>query len=72
MKQRLNVEGLIAVLLLSITPTTDVFTTFLLTNLMNISFVPNIICLIVCLLIRNVEMRELINDWKSKMVGNQR
>ena len=34
---------------------------------MNISFVLNIICLIwICLLIKNVEMRELLNNWKSK------
>lgn len=68
MKQRLNVEGLIAVLLLSITQLLMFFLPpFSLTNLMNISFVLNIICLIwICLLIKNVEMRELLNDWKSK------
>ena len=34
---------------------------------MNISFVLNIICLIwICLLKKNVEMRELLNNWKSK------
>ena len=34
---------------------------------MNISFVLNVICLIwICLLIKNVEMRELLNNWKSK------
>lgn len=68
MKQRLNVEGLIAVLLLSITQLLMFFLPpFSPTNLMNISFVLNIICLIwICLLIKNVEMRELLNDWKSK------
>ena len=68
MQQRLNVEGLIAVLLLSITQLLMFFLPpFSLTNLMNISFVLNIICLIwICLLIKNVEMRELLNDWKSK------
>lgn len=68
MKQRLNIEGLIAVLLLSITQLLMFFLPpFSLTNLMNISFVLNIICLIwICLLIKNVEMRELLNDWKSK------
>lgn len=68
MKQRLNVEGLIAVLLLSITQLLMFFLPpFSLTNLMNISFVLNIICIIwICLLIKNVEMRELLNDWKSK------
>ena len=68
MKQRLNVEGLIAVLLLSITQLLMFFLPpFSLTNLMNISFVLNIICLIwIWLLIKNVEMRELLNDWKSK------
>ena len=68
MKQPLNVEGLIAVLLLSITQLLMFFLPpFSLTNLMNISFVLNIICLIwICLLIKNVEMRELLNDWKSK------
>lgn len=68
MKQRLNVEGLIAVLLLSITQLLMLFLPpFSLTNLMNISFVLNIICLIwICLLIKNVEMRELLNNWKSK------
>lgn len=68
MKQRLNVEGLIAVLLLSITQLLMFFLPpFSLTNLMNISFVLNIICLIwICLLIKNVEMRELLNFWKSK------
>ena len=68
MKQRLKVEGLIAVLLLSITQLLVFFLPpFSLTNLMNISFVLNIICLIwICLLIKNVEMRELLNDWKSK------
>lgn len=68
MKQRLKVEGLIAVLLLSITQLLMFFLPpFSLTNLMNISFVLNIICLIwICLLIKNVEMRELLNDWKSK------
>ena len=68
MKQRLNVEGLIAVLLLSITQLLMfVLPPFSPTNLMNISFVLNIICLIwICLLIKNVEMRELLNNWKSK------
>lgn len=68
MQQRLNVEGLIAVLLLSITQLLMFFLPpFSLTNLMNISFVLNIICLIwICLLIKNVEMRELLNNWKSK------
>ena len=68
MKQRLNVEGLIAVLLLSITQLLMYFLPpFSLTNLMNISFVLNIDCSIwICLLIKNVEMRELLNDWKSK------
>ena len=68
MKQRLNVEGLIAVLLLSITQLLMYFLPpFSLTNLMNISFVLNIICSIwICLLIKNVEMRELLNNWKSK------
>ena len=68
MKQRLNVEGLIAVLLLSITQLLMYFLPpFSPTNLMNISFVLNIICLIwICLLIKNVEMRELLNNWKSK------
>ena len=68
MQQRLNVEGLIAVLLLSITQLLMFFLPpFSLTNLMNISFVLNIICLIwICLLIKKVEMREILNDWKSK------
>lgn len=68
MKQRLNVEGLIAVLLLSITQLLMFFLPpFSLTNLLNISFVLNIICLIwIWLLIKNVEMRELLNNWKSK------
>ena len=68
MKQRLNVEGLIAVFLLSITQQLMfVLPPFSPTDLMNISFVLNIICLIwICLLIKNVEMRELLNDWKSK------
>ena len=68
MKQRLNVEGLIAVLLLSITQLLMFFLpSFSPTNLLNISFVLNIICLIwICLLIKNVEMRELLNNWKSK------
>ena len=68
MKQRLNVEGLIAVLLLSIIQLLMlVLPSFSPTNLMNISFVLNIICLIwICLLIKNVEMRELLNNWKSK------
>ena len=68
MKQRLNVEGLIAVLLLSITQLLMFFLPpFSPTNLLNISFVLNIICLIwICLLIKNVEMRELLNNWKSK------
>lgn len=68
MKQRLNVEGLIAVLLLSIIQLLMlVLPSFSPTNLMNISFLLNIICLIwICLLIKNVEMRELLNDWKSK------
>ena len=68
MKQRLNVEGLIAALLLSITQLLMfVLPPFSPTNLMNISFLLNIICLIwICLLIKNVEMRELLNNWKSK------
>ncbi|MFS9026056.1 ABC transporter permease [Streptococcus sp. OMI870] len=68
MKQRLNVEGLIAVLLLSITQLLMFFLPpFSPTNLLNISFVLNIICLIwIWLLIKNVEMRELLNNWKSK------
>ena len=68
MKQRLNVEGLIAALLLSITQLLMFFLPpFSPTNLMNISFVLNIICLIwIWLLIKNIEMRELLNNWKSK------
>lgn len=68
MKQRLNVEGLIAVLLLSITQLLMFFLPpFSPTNLMDISFMLNIICLIwIWLLIKNVEMRELLNNWKSK------
>lgn len=68
MNQRLNVEGLIAALLLSITQLLMFFLPpFSPTNLMNISFVLNVICLIwICLLIKNVEMRELLNNWKSK------
>lgn len=68
MNQRLNVEGLIAALLLSITQLLMfVLPPFSPTNLMNISFLLNIICLIwICLLIKNVEMRELLNNWKSK------
>ena len=68
MKQRLNVEGLIAVLLLSITQLLMFFLPpFSPTNLMDISFMLNIICLIwICMLIKNVEMRELLNNWKSK------
>lgn len=68
MKQRLNVEGLIAVLLLSITQLLMfVLPPFSPTNLMDIPFLLNIICLIwICLLIKNVEMRELLNNWKSK------
>ena len=68
MKQRLNVEGLLGVLLLSITQLLMFFLPpFSPTNLMDISFVLNIICLIwICLLIKNVEMRELLNNWKSK------
>ena len=47
MKQRLNVEGLIAVLLLSIIQLLMlVLPSFSPTNLMNISFLLNIICLI--------------------------
>lgn len=68
MKQRLNVEGLLGVLLLSITQLLMFFLPpFSPTNLMDISFMLNIICLIwICLLIKNVEMRELLNNWKSK------
>lgn len=68
MKQRLNVEGLIAVFLLSITQLLMFFLPpFSPTNLLNISFVLNIICLIwIWLLIKNIEMRELLNNWKSK------
>ena len=68
MKQRLNVEGLIAVLLLSIIQLLMFFLPpFSPTNLMDISFMLNIICLIwICMLIKNVEMRELLNNWKSK------
>lgn len=68
MKQRLNVEGLIAVLLLSITQLLMFFLPpFSPTNLLNISFVLNIISLIwIWLVIKNVEMRELLNNWKSK------
>lgn len=68
MKQRLNVEGLIAVLLLSIIQLLMFFLPpFSPTNLMDISFMLNIICLIwIWLLIKNVEMRELLNNWKSK------
>lgn len=68
MKQRLNVEGLIAVLLLSITQLLMFFLPpFSPTNLMDISFMLNIICLIwICMLIKNIEMRELLNNWKSK------
>lgn len=68
MKQRLNVEGLIAALLLSITQLLMFFLPpFSPTNLMDISFMLNIICLIwIWLLIKNVEMRELLNNWKSK------
>ena len=68
MKQRLNVEGLVAVLLLSITQLLMFFLPpFSPTNLLNISFVLNIISLIwIWLLIKNVEMRELLNNWKSK------
>lgn len=68
MKQRLNVEGLLGVLLLSITQLLMFFLPpFSQTNLMDISFMLNIICLIwICVLIKNVEMRELLNNWKSK------
>lgn len=68
MKQRLNVEGLLGVLLLSITQLLMFFLPpFSPTNLMDISFMLNIICLIwICTLIKNVEMRELLNNWKSK------
>lgn len=68
MKQRLNVEGLLGVLLLSITQLLMFFLPpFSQTNLMDISFMLNIICLIwIWLLIKNVEMRELLNNWKSK------
>ena len=68
MKQRLNVEGLLGVLLLSITQLLMFFLPpFSPTNLMDISFMLNIICLIwICMLIKNVEMRELFNNWKSK------
>ena len=68
MKQRLNIEGLIAVLLLSITQLLMFFLPpFSSTKLLNISFVLNIVCLIwIWLLIKNVEMRELLNNWKSK------
>ena len=68
MKQRLNVEGLLGVLLLSITQLLMFFLLpFSPTNLMDISFMLNIICLIwICMLIKNVEMRELLNNWKSK------
>ena len=68
MKQRLNVEGLLGVLLLSITQLLMFFLPpFSPTNLMDISFMLNIICLIwICMLIKNVEMRELLNNWKSK------
>ena len=68
MKQRLNVEGLLGVLLLSITQLLMFFLPpFSPTNLMDISFMLNIICLIwICMLIKNIEMRELLNNWKSK------
>lgn len=68
MKQRLNVEGMLGVLLLSITQLLMFFLPpFSPTNLMDISFMLNIICLIwICMLIKNVEMRELLNNWKSK------
>lgn len=68
MKQRLNVEGLLGVLLLSITQLLMFFLPpFSPTNLMDISFMLNIICLIwICMLIKNVEMQELLNNWKSK------
>lgn len=68
MKQRLNVEGLLGVLLLSITQLLMFFLPpFSPTNLMDISVMLNIICLIwICMLIKNVEMRELLNNWKSK------
>ena len=68
MKQRLNVEGLLGVLLLSITQLLMFFLPpFSPTNLMDISFMLNIICLIwICMLIKNVEMRELLNNLKSK------
>lgn len=68
MKQRLNVEGLLGVFLLSITQLLMFFLPpFSPTNLMDISLMLNIICLIwICLLIKNVEMRELLNNWKSK------
>lgn len=68
MKQCLNVEGLLGVLLLSITQLLMFFLPpFSPTNLMDISFMLNIICLIwICMLIKNVEMRELLNNWKSK------
>lgn len=68
MKQRLNVEGLLGVLLLSITQLLMFFLPpFSPTNLMDISFMLNIICLIwICMIIKNVEMRELLNNWKSK------
>ena len=68
MKQRLNVEGLLGVLLLSVTQLLMFFLPpFSPTNLMDISFMLNIICLIwIWLLIKNVEMRELLNNWKSK------
>lgn len=68
MKQRLNVEGLLGILLLSITQLLMFFLPpFSPTNLMDISFMLNIICLIwICLLIKNVEMRDLLNNWKSK------
>ena len=66
MKQRLNVEGLIAALLLSITQLLMFFLPpFSPTNLMNISFVLNIICLIwICLLIKNWKSKD---GWKSSI-----
>ena len=65
---RIMKQRLIAVLLLSIIQLLMlVLPSFSPTNLMNISFLLNIICLIwICLLIKNVEMRELLNNWKSK------
>lgn len=68
MKSRVDVEGLIIALLISITQLLMFFLPpYFYINPINTSFVLNIICLIwICLIIKNVERREVLINWKSK------